>query len=94
MRQKTKPSRQEILVALKTPIQLRASPGYDFAEEAEKLQLQSAIEDLASDGPRTELAVTRFKQLMMKAGQSVGTGLYKVAIDLASEAAKKTLLGG
>jgi hypothetical protein len=51
-------------------------------EESEKLQLQNALSDLAAGGPRTELAVSRFKRLMKKAGQSVGSGLYKVAIDL------------
>jgi hypothetical protein len=61
--------------------------------ESERLQLQSTFDDLAADGPRTELAVSRLKKLMKKAGQSVGSGLYKVAIDLASEAAKKGLIG-
>lgn len=59
----------------------------------EKEQLQSAIDDLAAGGARTELAAGRFKRLMKKAGQSVGGGLYKIVVDVASEAAKKALMG-
>jgi hypothetical protein len=65
----------------------------DGLNDNEKAQLQGAIEDLAAGGARTELGVTRFKKLMKKAGQTVGSGLYKVAIDVASEAAKKLLTG-
>jgi hypothetical protein len=65
----------------------------DGLDEREKAQLQGTIDDLAAGGARTELAVSRFKRLMKKAGQTVGSGFYKVAIDLASEAAKKALIG-
>lgn len=62
-------------------------------DEGEKQLVQTTLDDLAADGPRTELAASRFKRLMRKAGQTAGSGLYKVAIDLASEAARKALLG-
>jgi hypothetical protein len=62
-------------------------------DASEKEQLQAAIDDLASGGVRTELAASRFKRLMKKAGQTVGGGLYKIVLDVASEAAKKTLMG-
>jgi hypothetical protein len=62
-------------------------------EQSERVQLQNTFDDLAAGGPRTELAASRFKRLMKKGGQGVGSGLYKVAIDLASEATKKALLG-
>jgi len=45
---------------------------------------------LAAGGPRTELAASRFKSLMGKAGQG---GLYKVVLDVATEAAKKAIMG-
>jgi hypothetical protein len=64
----------------------------DHLSEDEKVQLQGAIDDIAAGGARTDLAVSRFKRLMKKAGQAVGSGLYKVAIDVASDAAKKGLL--
>jgi hypothetical protein len=62
-------------------------------DETEKSRLASAIDDLAVDGPRTELAVSRFKTLMSKAGQAVGGGLYKIVLDVASEAVKKAITG-
>jgi len=65
----------------------------DGLDESEKAWLQSAIEDLATDGPRTELAAGRFKRLMGKAGEAVGSGLYKIALDIATDAAKKMIIG-
>jgi hypothetical protein len=65
----------------------------DGLDESEKARLQSAIEDLATDGPRTELAAGRFKRLMGKARQAVGSGLYKIALDIATDAAKKMIIG-
>jgi hypothetical protein len=62
-------------------------------DQTEKTQLQAAIDDLAADGPRTELAANRFKRLMGKAGQAVGSGLYKIVLDVATEAAKKAIMG-
>jgi hypothetical protein len=62
-------------------------------DAGEKEQLQGAIDDLATGGARTELAASRFKRLMKKAGQTVGGGLYKIVVDVASEAAKKALTG-
>jgi hypothetical protein len=63
-------------------------------DDGEKAQLQGAIVDLAAGGARTELAASRFKRLMAKGGQAVGSGLYKIVLDVASEAAKKALTGG
>jgi hypothetical protein len=62
-------------------------------DAAERTQLQSAIDDLAAGGARTDLAASRFKRLMKKAGETVGGGLYKIVVDVASEAAKKALMG-
>jgi hypothetical protein len=62
-------------------------------DDAEKSRLASAIDDLTVDGPRTELAVNRFKTLMSKAGQAMGSGLYKLVLDVATEAAKKAIMG-
>lgn len=62
-------------------------------DETEKSRLASAIDDLAADGPRTELAASRFRTLMSEAGQAVGSGLYKIVLDVATEAAKKAITG-
>jgi|SRR5580704_11396957 hypothetical protein len=62
-------------------------------DEDQKTQLASAIDDLAAGGPRTELAASRFKSLMTKAGQAAGSGLYKLVLDVATEVAKKAITG-
>jgi len=62
-------------------------------DAAEREQLQAAIEDLTTDGARTELAATRFKRLMRKAGQTASGGLYRLVVEVASEAAKKAIFG-
>lgn len=65
----------------------------DGLDEAEKRQLQTAIDDIAEGGARTELGVSRFKRLLGKAGLAIGSSFYSIVIDVASEAAKKALLG-
>jgi len=62
-------------------------------DDAERKQLQQAIDDLAAGGPRTELAASRFKRLMKKAGVAVGGRVYKVFVDVASDVAKKAIMG-
>lgn len=62
-------------------------------DEAERKQLRGAISDLSIGGARTELAASRFKRLMAKAGQTVGGGLYKIVVDVLSDAAKKAIVG-
>jgi len=62
-------------------------------DKTERKQLQEAIDDLVIGGPRTDLAASRFKQFMRKAGVAVGSGLYKVVVDVASDIAKKLLVG-
>jgi len=59
--------------------------------EEEKQLLEISLEDIAVDGPRTELAATRIKRLLGKAGQGAGSALYKVIIDYASETTVKLL---
>lgn len=62
-------------------------------DESDRAQLQGAIDDLAAGGARTELAASRFQRLMKKVGPTVGGGLYKIVVDVASDAAKKVLTG-
>jgi len=62
-------------------------------DETERRQLQETIDDLAAGGARTELAASRFKRLMKKAGVAAGRGFYQVVVDVASDAAKKALMG-
>jgi hypothetical protein len=67
---------------------LRRQPS---AEEREKLK--AAIEDIASGGPRAEVGAARLKKMLGKAGTVVGQALWKISVEVASEAAKKILLG-
>jgi hypothetical protein len=62
-------------------------------DESEKAQLQGAIDDLAAGGARTDLAASRLKRLMKKVGPKVGSGLYKIVLDVATEATKKAIIG-
>ncbi len=59
----------------------------------EQAALKGAVGDIATDSPRTDLGLHRFRKLASKSGQAVGGVLYKMAIDIATEAAKKGLLG-
>ncbi|PKF88422.1 DUF2321 domain-containing protein [Bacillus sp. BA3] len=58
-------------------------------EEREKLK--TSIDDLIINGPRTELAVTRFKKLIPKAGKDLANGMRAIIVEIASETAKKSL---
>ncbi len=50
-----------------------------------------AIPDLVSDTPSTPLAEARWKKLLMKTSKVVGEGIKTILIEVASEAAKKSL---
>jgi hypothetical protein len=62
-------------------------------DEHERQQLPGIIDDLASGGPRTELAVGHFNRIMKKVAPTVGSVLQRVVVDVASETAKKWLGG-
>lgn len=59
--------------------------------EEERAQLAGTIDDLVSTGPRTELAATRFKRLMGKAGRVAADGFRSLLVDVLSEAVKKAI---
>jgi hypothetical protein len=68
----------------------------DLIDESElspedKATLTKSVSDLAKSGPDVEVASLRFKRLAAKAGKAVSDGLYRIAVDVASEAAKKAL---
>lgn len=60
-------------------------------DQSEKALLKSTLDDIASDTPRTNLAISRFKKLAAKVGPSAGEMLRKLVMDLATDAAKKHL---
>lgn len=63
----------------------------DELSAAEKLLLQSSIDDLVSDTPKTTVAVARFKKLMSKTGRQAAEGFKSVLIDVVTEVVKKQL---
>lgn len=59
----------------------------------EKLELAGALDDLAGNTARTEVAVQRYKRLVKKVGTELATALRSIATDLVGEAARKSLFG-
>ena len=70
-----------------------------LADELENLSvedraaLKTAIDDVASGGARAEAGAARLKRMLGKATTTAGKALYKIVVDVASEATKKMLLG-
>lgn len=61
--------------------------------DAEKAALTADLPDLVRDTPRTQVAATRFKKLATKVGGGITSALRDIVVDVASEAAKKIILG-
>jgi hypothetical protein len=81
-----------------TAEKLRAAK--DLADEIEELtsddrtKLKDALDDISKAGPRNEVGAARIKKLLANATTATGKALWKIAIEVATEAAKKTLTGG
>ena len=65
----------------------------DGLDASDRETLKAAIDDLSSDTPRTELAAIRFTKTLRKARRGARTALTSVVLEVASEAAKKLILG-
>src|SRR4029450_2624226 len=59
--------------------------------EAERAELAKTLPDLVANTPRTAVAATRFKRLMLKAGVKAGAPFEKILVNVVAEAAKKIL---
>lgn|SRR5574337_743231 len=57
----------------------------------EKQRLNGSRDDLIADTPRTEVAVTRFKKALARAGPEVAIAMKKILIEVGTEAVKKSL---
>lgn len=71
----------------------------DLAKEVEGLSredrsiLKQSIDDIVKDSPNSPVAALRFKKVMVKAGKTAA-GMFKdILVEIASEAAKKTIWG-
>ena len=58
---------------------------------ADRLLLQSSIDDLVVDTPKTSVALIRFKKLMMKIGKQGADGFKDILVNVLSEAVRKQL---
>ncbi|MBA7664324.1 hypothetical protein ES703_72382 [subsurface metagenome] len=80
-----------------TEAKLKAA--HELAEELENLSasekenLHQSIDDMVTDSPRTELAVTRFKKLLVKVGEPTARVLRELVVDIASSTAVKLIKG-
>ena len=72
----------------------------ELAMESEELtekdadDLEAAMADIMQDGPRTEVASVKIKKIAKKAGSTIGGAIEKIAINVATEAAKQLITSG
>lgn len=59
--------------------------------DAEKKDLQSSIQYLLIDSPKTNVSVAKFKSYASKAGTEIAKGLREILIDIVSETVKKSI---
>ena len=65
----------------------------DGLTDDDKLKLRGALDDLAKEGPKTEPAKFRFKQIMKKVGGDGYEMMKKVVTDIVSESVRKSIFG-
>lgn len=65
----------------------------DMLTEEDAEALGSAVADSMSDNPKTKVAVVRIKKILGKAGKATADAIRDIVVDVASEAAKKMLVG-
>ena len=71
----------------------------ELAQEMEGLTaeernlLSKSLDDLVRDTPQTPVAATRVKRLLTKAGGAALQAFRDILVDIASETAKKTMMG-
>jgi hypothetical protein len=59
----------------------------------EKELLKNSLADIIAENPKTEMAAIKFKHILAKVGQETAKALRDIAVEVASETAKKILLG-
>jgi hypothetical protein len=63
----------------------------DGLDEDERALLERSLDDIVSEGPKTGVAVERTKRLLAKAGKGTAQAIRDILVDIASQAAKKSL---
>jgi hypothetical protein len=59
--------------------------------DEEKEKLKQSLDDIVHDSPRTQVAASRFKRFVAKAGPGVAEMFRSLLVDIASETAKKLI---
>jgi hypothetical protein len=72
---------------------MEAADELDELSEEDRKKLKGALADIATDNPRTDLAVTRIKKIALSLGSFGKSVLQKVALDIASAKARGMLDG-
>jgi hypothetical protein len=77
----------------------KVSAAKELADELEdvspddRAKLKTAIDDVAAGGPLAEAGAARIKRMVGKAGTAIGRAIWKISVEVASEAAKKIMIG-
>lgn len=77
----------------------RLAAAKELADELEgvsaddRSKIKEALDDVSANGPRTELGAARLKKLLGNATNAIGQAAWKISVDIASETAKKIMLG-
>ncbi|WP_135080584.1 DUF2321 domain-containing protein [Terasakiella sp. SH-1] len=66
---------------------------FDELDSEEKDKLKGALDDLVRDTPKTEVAAHRFNKILKKVSGGAGSVMKDIVVSVASETAKKMLLG-
>ena len=65
----------------------------DNLSVSEKELLRNSLDEIIAENPKTKVAAIKFKHTLAKVGQETAKALRDIAVDIASETAKKVLLG-
>jgi len=63
----------------------------DILNDQDKGDLQVSINSLIEGGPKTPLAIFKFKSYATKAGKEIASGLKDILVDVVSETIKKAI---
>ena len=67
---------------------------HEDLDDKDKEVLKPSFDDLIQDNAMSEVAAAKIKEQLRKLRQGAKDQLYKAAVDIASETAKKILLSG
>jgi hypothetical protein len=65
----------------------------DKINTKEKEILRNSLDDIIAENPKTEMSAIKFKHIMAKVRQETAKALRDITVDIASETAKKILIG-